>query len=344
MMKEVLPMKRILSLLLTLVLVLTLAGCGASAKGADSAASIRDADSDMMSSDENNSYWNGVSANYDTAAGNDFYDDGTPAEEPRSSESEENQTTPAPQDTKMIYTGYMELQTLDFDKASSDIDALVKQLGGYFEQNSVSNRGGSGYRHANYTIRVPAAQFEPFFQQAGALCHVTYSSADAQSITESYYDTQSRLETARIKLERLQALLAKATSMEDIITIESAISETEWDIENLSGTLRHYDALVDYATIDVELNEVYKLSGQDEAVTTFGGRLGQSFTNGLRAVGTFLEDLAVLIAYSWVWLVALAVVIVLLVRLVRYKRAGKKFSLKKHRDDAPSQNSTPPQA
>ena len=236
---------------------------------------------------------------------------------------------------KMIYTGYMEMQTLDFDKASSDIDALVKELGGYFQQSSVSN-GSNGYRRASYTVRVPSAQFEPFFQQAGQLCHVTYKNASADDVSESYYDTEARLETARIKLERLQTLLAKATSMEDIITIESAISETEWDIENLSGTLRHYDALVDYATIDVELCEVYKLSGQDEAVTTFGGRLGQSFVRGLKAVGGTLEDLAVWVAYSWIWLVVLAVVIIVIVRIVRRKSGGKKFSLKRKKKAAES--------
>ena len=158
---------------------------------------------------------------------------------------------------------------------------------------------------------------------------MTYSNAETDDVSESYYDTQARLETARIKLERLQTLLAKATSMDDIITIESAISETEWDIESLSGTLRHYDALVDYATINVELSEVYKLSGQDEAVTTFGGRLGQSFVNGLQAVGNALEEFAVWLAYSWIWLLVIAAVIVVIVRIVRRRGGGKKLSLKR---------------
>ena len=210
-----------------------------------------------------------------------------------------------------------------------DIDALVKELGGYFQQSSVSNRGNSGYRYGSYTIRIPSAQFDTFLQKAGTLCHLVYSSTGTDDVSETYYDTEARLETARIKLERLQALLAKATSMDDIITIESAISETEWDIENLSGTLRRYDALVDYATIDVELSEVYKLSGQDEAVTTFGGRLGQSFVNGLQAVGSALEDFAVWLAYSWVWLAVIATVIVVIVRVMRRKSGGKKFSLKR---------------
>lgn len=309
-------MKRMVSLLLTLVLALLLAGCGGNAAAAaDSAAAPRDngsgywnttADTDSISEDQNMAY---------------------EAEEPGASaynDSKAQSDRPA----KKVYTGYMEMQTLDFDKASGDIDALVKELGGYFQQSSVSNRGNSGYRYGSYTIRIPSAQFDTFLQKAGTLCHLVYSSTGTDDVSETYYDTEARLETARIKLERLQALLAKATSMDDIITIESAISETEWDIENLSGTLRHYDALVDYATIDVELSEVYKLSGQDEAVTTFGGRLGQSFVNGLRAVGSALEDFAVWLAYSWVWLAVIAAAAVISIRLIRRKRSGKKFSLR----------------
>ncbi len=310
-------MKRMVSLLLMLVLALLLAGCGGNAAAAaDSAAAPRDngsgywnttADTDSISEDQNMAY---------------------EAEEPGASaynDSKAQSDRPA----KKVYTGYMEMQTLDFDKASGDIDALVKELGGYFQQSSVSNRGNSGYRYGSYTIRIPSAQFDTFLQKAGTLCHLVYSSTGTDDVSETYYDTEARLETARIKLERLQALLAKATSMDDIITIESAISETEWDIENLSGTLRRYDALVDYATIDVELSEVYKLSGQDEAVTTFGGRLGQSFVNGLRAVGSALEDFAVWLAYSWVWLLVIAAVIVVVVRVVRRKSGGKKLSLKR---------------
>lgn len=298
-------MKRMVSLLLALVLALVLAGCGAS-KAAGSASDS------MAASEPEAGYWSNNSKSDDSYDEDGYDADGTPASDPAS------------RPVKMIYNGYMEMQTQDFDTAASGIEALVRELGGYFQQSSVSNRGSSSYRYGSYTIRIPAAQFEAFFQRAGQLCHVTYTNTTADDVSESYYDTEARLETARIKLERLQQLLAKATSMEDIITIESAISETEWDIENLSGTLRHYDALVDYATVNVELSEVYQLSGQDKAVTTFGGRLGQSFVNGLRAVGSALEDFAVWLAYSWVWLAVIAAAAVIVIRIVRRRGGGKK--------------------
>ena len=303
-------MKRMVSLLLALVLALVLAGCGAS-KAAGGASDS------MAASEPEAGYWSNNSKSDDSYDEDGYDADGTPASDPAS------------RPVKMIYNGYMEMQTQDFDAAASGIEALVRELGGYFQQSSVSNRGSSSYRYGSYTIRIPAAQFEAFFQRAGQLCHVTYTNTTADDVSESYYDTEARLETARIKLERLQQLLAKATSMEDIITIESAISETEWDIENLSGTLRHYDALVDYATVNVELSEVYQLSGQDKAVTTFGGRLGQSFVNGLRAVGSALEDFAVWLAYSWVWLAVIAAAAVIVIRIVRRRGGGKKKLLHK---------------
>ena len=303
-------MKRMVSLLLALVLALVLAGCGAS-KAAGGASDS------MAASEPEAGYWSNNSKSDDNYDEGGYDADGTPASDPAS------------RPVKMIYNGYMEMQTQDFDAAASGIEDLVRELGGYFQQSSVSNRGSSSYRYGSYTIRIPAAQFEAFFQRAGQLCHVTYTNTTADDVSESYYDTEARLETARIKLERLQQLLAKATSMEDIITIESAISETEWDIENLSGTLRHYDALVDYATVNVELSEVYQLSGQDKAVTTFGGRLGQSFVNGLRAVGSALEDFAVWLAYSWVWLAVIAAAAVIVIRIVRRRGGGKKKLLHK---------------
>lgn len=305
-------MKRMVSLLLALVLALLLAGCGAS-KAAGGASDS------MAASEPETGYWSNNSKSDDS-----YDEDGYDAEGEPAAASD-----PASRPVKMIYNGYMEMQTQDFDAAASGIEALVRELGGYFQQSSVSNRGSSSYRYGSYTIRIPAAQFETFFQRAGQLCHVTYTNTTADDVSESYYDTEARLETARIKLERLQQLLAKATSMEDIITIESAISETEWDIENLSGTLRHYDALVDYATVNVELSEVYQLSGQDKAVTTFGGRLGQSFVNGLRAVGSALEDFAVWLAYSWVWLAVIAAAAVIVIRIVRRRGGGKKKLLQK---------------
>lgn len=205
---------------------------------------------------------------------------------------------------KRIYTGTIEAETKDFDAAHQAVSQVVAELGGYFERQSISQPGG--YRYGDYVIRVEAENFAAFFDQVGSSCHVTYTTRSEEVVTDTYYDVSARLETAQTKLDRLQALLAQADTMEDIITIESAISDTELTVEQLTGSLRGLEGRIQYATITMTLREVYQFSGEDAPVTTFGGRMGQAFTGGLRSVGRTLENLAVFLAYNWVWLLLLA--------------------------------------
>ena len=211
------------------------------------------------------------------------------------------------ENAKMIYTARMEVETTGFDAADADLRTLVEVLGGYFEQAAVHNYG-SGYRSGDYTVRIPADQFQAFLDQVGTICHVTYKEEDSENVSEAYYDAESRLVTQQTKLERLQALLAQAENMEDIITIESAISDTELEIEQLTGTLRRYDSLVDFSTVYITLQEVYQLSNVEEPATTFGSRMSTAFASGWRGFVSALEGLAVALAYGWVWLLLLAVI------------------------------------
>ena len=239
-------------------------------------------------------------------------------------------------DAKMIRTANLEMETTAFDEAVEGLNRLTKEMGGYYEDSSLRT-GGSGYRWADYTVRVPAERFDEFLTRAGALCNLTWRSERAENVTEAYYDTEGRLKTQQIKLERLQELLSRAEAMEDIITIESAISETEYQIESLSGTLRHYDALVDFATVSVNLQEVYKLSSVEEAPDSFGARMGSAFTAGWAAFADGVENLAVGLAYSWMWLLVLAVIAVVAIRVLRRKKRGFHWPRRKKTDDNPPQ-------
>jgi hypothetical protein len=224
--------------------------------------------------------------------------------------------------SKRIYTANIELETTDFDEAAKGLTALMEQSGGWFESSSQGGRG-SGYRYANYTVRIPVEHYRDFLNQAGELCLLTYSEEYVEDVSEHYYDTQGRLKTQQIKLERLQDLLSKAELMEDIITIESAISETEQYIDDLSGTLQHYDARVDYSTIHVNLREVPRLSNVEEPVVGFGAQFAAALSNGWRNFVDGLQDFAIGLAYSWMWVLVLIAVVVVVVRTLK----GKKLRL-----------------
>ena len=241
------------------------------------------------------------------------------------------ETSSAVQGSKRIYTATLQLETTGFDEAVSALTELVDGSGGWVSSSSVSNQSSS-YRYADLTVRVPVEKYRDFLTQAGELCHLLYTQEYVDDVTEAYYDAAGRLETQQIKLERLQKLLAQAEKMEDIITIESAISETEQMIDSLSGTLQHYDSQVDCATVNISLQEVGKLSNVEEPTATLGGRLAAALTSGCRSFLTAAEDLLVALVYSWVWLVILAAAVIVVVR--RLKKRGVRLPSLRRKDHA----------
>lgn len=236
---------------------------------------------------------------------------------------------------KRIYTADLSMETTAFDDAAKGLAALMEELGGWMQSSSV-NYGGSGYRYGQYTVRIPQEKFDRFIRRAGELCHVVYSSSNVEDVSEAYYDTAGRLETQQTKMKRLQTLLSQAKDMEDIITIESAISDTEAQIESLSGDLAHYDSQIDYSTVTLSLSEVYQLSNVEQPAAGFPSRIAEAFSSGAHGFVNFLQGVLVLLAYAWVWvlLAAAALAVGVFIRQKRKNlRGGEQKPLPEKRDD-----------
>ena len=313
-------MKKMLSLLLALAALLTLlTGCGASAGGsASSTAQAPMVAADTAASDSSDYGY------YYEENGYEYPEEDIVEEESAAAGggAAANGGNVFPEGVKIIYTADMYLETTGFDAAAEQLSRLVSETGGYFEMSSIDNF--SSYRSGYYVVRVPSEKFRSFCDQVGQICQLRSKSESAENISERYYDTQSRLETQQAKLKRLQELLSQAEDMEDIITIESAISETEYEIEQLSGTLRHYDVLVGYATVNISLNEVAQLSTVEEPPIGFAARMAAAFRNGSENFAQTVQDFLIGLAFSWVAVLLLLVIAVAVFLLVRRARRRAK--------------------
>lgn len=306
--------KKLTIALIILMLISLISGCGSADSSSTSSMPMAAADTvEEYTSDSNGFY---SYADEDLEA---------PAPYPQEAAgSAQSLQASALSQAKLIYSADISLQTTEFDSATEKMAELVSQLGGYFESSSVNNY--SSYRYGNYTVRVPAESFESFCTQVGQLCQINYISRSADDVSEVYYDTEARLTTQQTKLERLQELLSKAESMEDIITIESAISETELAIENLTGSLRRYDSLIGYSTVYISLEEVYRLDDVEQPAIGFGAKLVSALKTGCSRFSSGLQGLLLSLASNWVgWLIfiLIAAAAVLIVRRRVIKRRRK---------------------
>ena len=306
-------MKKILSVFLCAVLIaMLLCGCGGSSK-TESAPHMDAAKA------------GGSSASY-AANGSVGWTMDEAAEAPMAMEPKaESQTgSSLPANVKLIYRANIDMESTEFDKALDGLNELVERMGGYYENSELNNY--STYRRGYYVVRLPAENFEAFLSAVGELCQVNNLSRSAEDISEYYYDTESRLATQQTKLARLQDLLRQAEDMEDIITLESAISETELVIEQLTGTLRKYDSLVGYSTVNISLSEVYKLTEVTEPAIGFGAKLGQAFRTGATGFVDGMQRFLLSVARGWIgWLIViiLVVVAIIVVKKVRRRREEK---------------------
>ncbi len=228
-----------------------------------------------------------------------------------------------PANVKLIYRANIDLESTEFDAALQGLNALVERLGGYFENSELNNY--SSYRNGYYVVRLPSEHFEEFCSAVGELCQVNSLSRSAEDVSEYYYDTEARLTTQKTKLARLQELLRQAEKMEDIITLESAISDTELQIENLTGTLRKYDSLVGYATVNISLREVYKLTEVEQPAIGFGAKMAAAFRSGSTRFVNGIQSFLLEMARAWtgwvVFLVFVALVVFIVLRIRRRHKA-----------------------
>lgn len=229
------------------------------------------------------------------------------------------------ENAKLIRRASARLQTDDFSAAEAALNALVVEQGGYYESAAVE---GGGYydrnaaRYGSYVIRVPRQAYDTFLSGVDGVGYVVSLNQSSEEIGEVYFDTEARLRTQQTKQTRLLALLEQATTMEDIIDLENALSEVEYQIEQYSTELRRYDSLVDYATIGVELYEVRRLSDGAGTADRLGTRISTALSEGAQGAGEALGNVIVWCAYHLIALLVLAAAaaVVLAVCLRRRKK------------------------
>ena len=231
---------------------------------------------------------------------------------------------------KIIRTANLTIQTTEFDAAVEALNRLTGENGGYFETAEVE---GGGYydtyarRSAYYVVRIPKENFIAFRDGTGTIGHVYSISENTQDVGETYYDTEARLATLTTKRDRLLALLEKAEVMEDIISLETALADVQYEMDKHTATLRKYDSLIGFSTFYIRLNEVEKITEEPGVKETFGSRLAASLKAGFADFGEGVQDFALWLARNLIGVVIFAAIVVVVVivarRQVRRRRARK---------------------
>lgn len=235
---------------------------------------------------------------------------------------------PLPQtDRKLVYTASLELNTKQFDKDYRAIKAALAKVNGYVEnENTVSNTTDYGAsRYSTLLLRVPVGQYNSFLDEVSGVGEVISKNISTEDLTSQYFDTDARIAILEERKARLMDHLRNATKTEDIIKLESELSDVLYELDQFQGNKRHMDNLVEYTQVRISLNEVIAAETITKTGDPLGARAANAYQISLTGVGNFLQNFAVGFAAAAPILMLVAIVlagtfgIIKLVKVLRQK-------------------------
>ena len=227
---------------------------------------------------------------------------------------------------KIIHKVDLDVETLEFDDLISNIEEEIEKLGGYVETSNIRGRKSNsvnGNRWGEIVARIPKDNLGGFVDLVYENSNVVSRTKTSENVTLDYVDTESRKKALEIEQERLFDLLDKAKELEEIITLESRLSNVRYELQNYETKIRTIDNQVDYSTVTINITEVERIVPKVEEKATVYSRIKTGFSETIYDISENLKDFFVWFVINLPYLIIWAVAIIIVV-LVLKKSAFKK--------------------
>lgn len=187
----------------------------------------------------------------DSAGGSGSGGQGVKAGAPQQpQQAQERQVSQPGVDRKLIRTATLDLTAEDVVPVTNKARALAAELGGFAGKEDVRTDS------ATLTLHIPSTQFDSALERLSNLVPngVRARSQTAQDVTEELVDVDSRIATQKTSVARVRDLLAKATSVNEIVQIESEVTKREADLESLEKRRESLGGQVALSTVTLTVS------------------------------------------------------------------------------------------
>ena len=210
---------------------------------------------------------------------------------------------------KIIRNGKIDMETISFDDTVKQILSKTASVGAYVQSSNISGisiaaKSGEESRTGEFVLRIPKTKFDNFISDIGNLGSITNQKISSEDVTTAYFDTQAHLKSLNIQEERLLTLLKKTGELKDIIVLEKELSDVRYEIESLTGSLKKWDNLIDYCTLNIQITEVHKIK---ETSVSYGHKISNGFTSSLKTLVDFGKGFVVIIFVVLPYIVVLTI-------------------------------------
>lgn len=197
--------------------------------------------------------------------------------------AEEEAAAPEAQKRAVISRGQISLHTDDVEKARFELQKLLDRWDATIaNEESDADEDGTTQR-ARLELRVPSPRFAAAMEALAGLGTLVDRSRTAEDVSTQVIDTESRIRSQRLSLARVEALLAKARDLDQVIAIESQLSRRQADLDSLEQQQKYLADQTSLSTITVYL------AVPDDDDTEDDNGFWSGLKSGWKSLGTSTE-------------------------------------------------------
>jgi len=158
----------------------------------------------------------------------------------------------APAGQQLIYTAQLTVRAREVDNAVSQATSIATAVGGYVSsENASSDPSQPSQSLATVTLKIPVVVYSTTLSElSGKLLGTRLSlTQQTQDVTQQVADVSSRVASDEAAITQLRALLSRAGSVGDLLSVQNQIDSEESDLEAMlsqQSALNHETA---YATV-----------------------------------------------------------------------------------------------
>ncbi|MDY6794869.1 MAG: DUF4349 domain-containing protein [Actinomycetota bacterium] len=208
----------------------------------------------------------------------------------------------------------MEVEKGDYAHIKRDAVSVASLVGGYVESES-SSRNDDGYTYASITLRVPAQNFDEVMTEVSSLGEVVSTQVNTSDVSSEYVDLESRLKHLEAEEAFYMDLIARAQTIEEMISIREHLSSIQLEKEQIQGRKDYLDQQISYSTLTLNVDEV----SPDEEGEGFWHAVKEAF----KTFGRGMRNLAIGLFYALPYIIIIAVLILLGWIIIRRSRRKK---------------------
>ncbi|HET7029682.1 MAG TPA: DUF4349 domain-containing protein [Candidatus Limnocylindrales bacterium] len=131
----------------------------------------------------------------------------------------------------IVHTGTLAIRVPAIPAAIDRISAVVGDAGGFVATSKATGNGAEA--SATLEVRIPAAAWDPALTTLRGLGTVLDQEIGSDEVTGQVVDLDARVANLRATEAALQAIMAKAAKIDDILAVQEQLTDTRGQIEEL---------------------------------------------------------------------------------------------------------------